>query len=164
MAGDRERCLQAGMDSYLVKPIRPATLLDAIDQLKLAPATRAAAMPAAKPVLDRSMLLDRVDGDMQLLAEITELFFHNCDKLVARAETALAERNATEFAYQIHTLRGMFSNLAASAAQETATRLEELDLAAEHGQATTLYAVLLDDIRALKAELDKLRRAASSAA
>ena len=164
MAGDRERCLQAGMDSYLVKPIRPATLLDAIDQLKLAPATRAAAMPAAKPVLDRSMLLDRVDGDMQLLAEITELFFHNCDKLVARAETALAERNATEFAYQIHTLRGMFSNLAASAAQETATRLEELDLAAEHGQAAALYAVLLDDIRALKAELDKLRRAASSAA
>jgi signal transduction histidine kinase len=163
MTGDRERCLHAGMDGYLVKPIRPAALLQAIDSLRLTPPPADAPAPAGRPVLDRTVLLDRVDGDMQLLAEITELFAHNCDKLMAGAGNALSSRHSGEFSYQIHTLRGMLSNLAACAAHDTATRLEETDLGAEPEQAERLYSALRGEIDALKVELENLGKVASTA-
>src|SRR6266700_3719300 len=67
MAGDRERCLQAGMDGYLVKPIQPTVLLEAIEGLQSVPAGLSKSARAEKVTLDRAALLDRVDGDMQLL-------------------------------------------------------------------------------------------------
>jgi signal transduction histidine kinase/HPt (histidine-containing phosphotransfer) domain-containing protein len=164
MAGDRERCLEAGMDSYLVKPIRPATLLEAIDHLQLAPAERPHAESVDKVVLDRTALLERVDGDPQLLAEISELFFHNCDKLMDGAKSAMHSRNAGQFTYHIHTLNGMLSNLAALAARDVAAQLEETGLQDDIQQTEKMYGALEEEVVALKTELKKFGRIASSAA
>src|SRR5256885_16797491 len=62
MVGDREHCLKAGMDGYLIKPIQPATLLEAIEQLHLVSAGRPNSARAEKIVLDQPKLLDRADG------------------------------------------------------------------------------------------------------
>src|SRR5258706_8185674 len=141
MAGDRERCLKAGMDGYLIKPIQPATLLEAIEQLHLA-SGRAKGAQAEKIVLDRATLLDRVDGDMQLLGEITKLFLQECEPLMASAREAMKTGNAGRFAYDIHTLRGMFRNLSATAAQDAAGKLEELDLVKNLEKVQAAYALL----------------------
>jgi len=153
MVGDRERCLKAGMDGYLIKPIQPATLLEAIEQLHLASATRSKSGRADKIVLDRETLLDRVDGDMQLLGEITQLFLRECDPLMASAREAMKTGNAGRFAYDIHTLRGMFRSLSATAAQEAAGRLEELDLVKNLDKVQAAYVLLEQEAQALKAEL-----------
>jgi DNA-binding response OmpR family regulator len=153
MVGDRERCLKAGMDGYLIKPIQPATLLEAIEQLHLASGGRSVSARVDKIVLDRETLLDRVDGDMQLLGEITKLFLRECDPLMASAREAMKTGNAGRFAYDIHTLRGMFRNLSASAAQEAAGRLEGLDLEKNREKVQAAYALLEQEAQALKAEL-----------
>jgi two-component system, sensor histidine kinase and response regulator len=124
MVGDRERCLKGGMDGYLIKPIQPATLLETIERLHFASGDRPDSARADKIVLDRETLLDRVEGDMQLLGEITKLFLQECDPLMASAREAMKTGNAGRFAYDIHTLRGMFRNLSATAAQEAAGKLE----------------------------------------
>jgi len=153
MVGDRERCLKSGMDGYLIKPIQPATLLEAIEQLHLASGGRSNSARADKIVLDRATLLDRVDGDMQLLGEITKLFLQECDPLMASAREAMKTGNAGRFAYDIHTLRGMFRSLSATAAQEAAGRLEELDLVKNLEKVQVAYALLEQEAQALKAEL-----------
>jgi len=153
MAGDRERCLKAGMDGYLIKPIQPATLLEAIEQLHLASGGRSNSARADKIVVDRATLLDRVDGDMQLLGEITKMFLQQCDPLMASAREAMKTGNAGRFAYDIHTLRGMFRNLSATAAQEAAGKLEELDLVKNLEKVQAAYALLECEAQALKAEL-----------
>jgi HPt (histidine-containing phosphotransfer) domain-containing protein len=104
-------------------------------------------------VLDRATLLDRVDGDMQLLGEITKLFLQECEPLMASAREAMKTGNAGRFAYDIHTLRGMFRNLSATAAQEAAGKLEELDLVKNLEKVQTAYALLEQEAQALKAEL-----------
>jgi len=153
MVGDRERCLKAGMDGYLIKPIQPATLLEAIEQLHLASGVQSKSGRADKIVLDRETLLDRVDGDMQLLGEITQLFLRECDPLMASAREAMKTGNAGRFAYDIHTLRGMFRSLSATAAQEAAGKLEELDLVKNLEKVQAAYALLEQEAQALKAEL-----------
>ncbi len=152
MVGDRERCLKAGMDGYLIKPIQPATLLEAIERLHLA-GGRSKRAQAEKIVLDRTTLLERVDGDMHLLGEITNLFLQQCEPLMASAREAMKTGNAGRFAYDIHTLRGMFRSLSATAAQEAAGKLEELDLVKNLEKVQAAYALLEQEAQALKAEL-----------
>ena len=153
MVGDRERCLKAGMDGYLIKPIQPTTLLEAIERLHLACSGRSNSAHAERIVLDRATLLDRVDGDMQLLCEITRLFLQECEPLMASAREAMKTGNAGRFAYDIHTLRGMFRNLSATAAQEAAGKLEELDLVNNPEKVQAAYALLEQEAQVLKAEL-----------
>jgi len=153
MVGDRERCLKAGMDGYLIKPIQPATLLEAIERLHLACSGRSNSAHAERIVLDRATLLDRVDGDMRLLCEITQLFLQECEPLMASAREAMKTGNAGRFAYDIHTLRGMFRSLSATAAQEAAGKLEELDLVNNLEKVQAAYALLEQEAQALKAEL-----------
>jgi CheY-like chemotaxis protein/HPt (histidine-containing phosphotransfer) domain-containing protein len=153
MVGDRERCLKAGMDGYLIKPIQPATLLEAIERLHIVGSARSKSARAKRSVLDRASLLDRVDGDMQLLGEITKLFLRECGPLMASVSEAMKSGNASGFAYSVHTLRGMFRNLSAVAAQEAAGILEELDLVKDREKVQAGIALLEQEAQALKAEL-----------
>jgi CheY-like chemotaxis protein/HPt (histidine-containing phosphotransfer) domain-containing protein len=153
MVGDRERCLKAGMDGYLIKPIQPATLLEAIERLHIVSRGQSKSARARKSVLDRAALLDRVDGDMQLLGEIAKLFMQECGPLMASAREAMNTGNASRFAYDVHTLRGMFRNLSAIAAQEAAGKLEELDLVKDREKVEEVIALLEQEAQAFKAEL-----------
>jgi signal transduction histidine kinase/HPt (histidine-containing phosphotransfer) domain-containing protein len=159
MARDRARCMEAGMDGYLVKPIQPAILLDAVARVQLASAEQPASAETSKVILDRGALLERVDGDPQLLDEIRGLFLQNCGRLMASAREAMANGNTGQFAYDVHTLRGMFRNLSALAAQGVAGALEQLNLRDEKERAETTFALLEQEVQALNAALGSLAEA-----
>jgi CheY-like chemotaxis protein len=120
----RERCLKAGMDGFLVKPIRPQDLLDAIDGIERA--VRHAAPAGSRQTLDRAALLDRTAGDPHLLAEVAAILGDKGSRLMADARAAVRARNASESARLLHTLSGMFRSLAAEAAIELVGGLEDL--------------------------------------
>jgi two-component system, sensor histidine kinase and response regulator len=160
MAGDRERCLQAGMDGYLIKPIRPATLLEAIQRLQVAAPARTAPAPeaAAADVLDREALLERVNGDHELLAEVTEMLLRDAPKLIAEVRNALERRDRDGFGYAAHTLRGMLRNFSAGAAEEAAARLQALDAEREGARAEAACQSLEREIERLSTELAGMMR------
>jgi len=159
MKGDRERCLKAGMDGYLAKPIQAEDLYEALEQpaktdLEYTRETESALVPADFS-LDRSGVLSRLDGDTDLLCELVRLFLKDGPRLLAEAKSALAEGDATRLERAAHTLKGAASNFSALAAAGAAERLEGLarqgDLRKADSLLRTLEEALAQTIPELKA-------------
>ena len=157
LPGASECCLQAGMDGYLVKPVQPARLRQVIDSLNVVATTPARPGGSDAGVLDRHALLEQVNGDMQLLGEISDLFLHHCDNLMVCALKTMVARDTKGFAHVLHTMLGMFRSLFAIAAQETTEGLQAIDIEADSDRAATTYTQLEKDVKALKTALLCLR-------
>jgi signal transduction histidine kinase/DNA-binding response OmpR family regulator len=127
MKGDRERCLKAGMDSYLSKPIRPEELDDTLDVYTAMKGTY-----VQEPVeeinesINEQELLERVDGDRAFIGELAEVFRDDYPKQIVTAREAIATGDAEQLRRTSHALKGALSNLAAAQASGFALSLEEL--------------------------------------
>jgi signal transduction histidine kinase/DNA-binding response OmpR family regulator/HPt (histidine-containing phosphotransfer) domain-containing protein len=142
MKGDRERCLAAGMDGYIAKPIHPNELFDTIDGLVAAPtSSRGDNLPESpeSSVLDEAALLDRVGGDTQLLAQLVEVFLHDYPHLVEEIRKALEAQDARALERAAHTLKGSVANFAAQKAYETALQLERIGRSEELAGAASAF-------------------------
>ena len=109
MKGDRERCLEAGMDGYVSKPIRPQELFEVLEGLVTAddrpsPPRRTAGGPARRLRPGRGP--GRVDGDAELLKELAGLFLGECPQRMAEIRQAIDQRDASRLHQAAHTLGG----------------------------------------------------------
>ena len=155
MKGDRQRCLAAGMDAYVTKPIRHEELMETIQTLLLgAPNTPAPAPPEspAEVIVDEPLLVSHVDNDRELLRDLVDLFLAECPRLLNDIKTALDKRDAEAVLRGAHSLKGSTSNLAAKPAAHAAFELEK---AAQMGDFARADCVL----RELESQLERLKPA-----
>jgi two-component system sensor histidine kinase/response regulator len=176
MKGDRECCLEAGMDGYVAKPINPKELLATIENLikhreltnQHVAQEHAAAMnandratteaAAANPnsvvvdsnIIDFATLLARVENDMSLLEEMVELYLDSSPRLVAEIELGLGKGESATVQRAAHALKGALQNLSATSSAEVALRLEK------HGRSDDLDGAE-STLAELKAELERLQ-------
>jgi CheY-like chemotaxis protein/HPt (histidine-containing phosphotransfer) domain-containing protein len=128
MKGDRERCLAAGMDGYIAKPIHVRELLQRIEAL-LPPEPPPPARSVAEPgqgVWEPANALARVGGDARLLRELVRLFLTECPRWLGEIRAAVAGRDAGRLRQAAHSLKGSLGTFGARAAFEAAQRLENL--------------------------------------
>jgi len=159
MKGDRERCLLAGMDHYIPKPIQARQLYEVINQLSrrgreemaasVFPAADRARTGEPETLVDLDTALERFGGDRQLLESVLELFLEECPSRIAHLRTAVLQRDAKSLEFASHTLRGLIGNFGAATACELALKLE---LMAREGNLVESEAVTM----ALEAELKRV--------
>jgi CheY-like chemotaxis protein len=155
MPGDRETCLEAGMDAYLSKPLRLEDLATTLDSL-------VDEFPAGGPARGHSMLridqaLARMGGDRALLRELSALFLEEYPQLLAAIQASLEAGNFGEASNHAHQLKGLLAQFGAEDARLRAYELEMAartgDMAASREAARNTHAVL----EGLRAELMALR-------
>jgi CheY-like chemotaxis protein len=133
MKGDRERCLDVGMDHYISKPLHPQDLFDALAALprETSRATPPAGPPpAAPPViqLNRNEVLARVAGDEVLLRTLVKLFVESCPGQMAALRASIACGDAALVRRQAHTLKGAVLNFGVGNVVDAAFALERMGL------------------------------------
>ena len=153
MQGDRQRCLDAGMDGYLSKPLDPKTFLRTIEEnVTQASSIEAAPEKMGEPgvqQLDVKALMLRFGGNKKLLKTIVGTFREDCPKMMARIRTALSAHDAALLADGAHALKGSVGNFGPSAALETAREMEKNARQGKLGGGWELYATLEDQIALL---------------
>jgi len=151
--GDRERCLAAGMDGYVSKPVRAEDLFQAIEGLTFAAReANAGAEASLEDVLDRSAAFAQVGGDMELFREIVAIFLETYPELLAHISDAVTRADGEALLRAAHTLKGSVGNFHAKPAFEAAFRLERMGRASEFGGAA-------DAVESLEREMERVKRA-----
>jgi CheY-like chemotaxis protein len=160
LKGDRERCLAAGMDEYVSKPLRPQVLFEILDRLGASgtvnPDVPQMPAPPAPQAFDLAAALDRVDGDEALMEELAGLFLDECPQWMAEIHQAVLGRDALGLRKSAHALKGSVANFGASAATEAAGRLEKAAHDQDWGDVEPAWAALEEAIAALTPALAKL--------
>ena len=128
MKGDRERCLTAGMDAYIAKPVRADQLEVLVESLGTA---GEAELPEPDDVavtmeFDFEPALARLKGDEELLKEQMQFFLDDAPALVADIRYNVERQNCQALEFASHRLKGLASSLDAHLVVESAAQLEQL--------------------------------------
>jgi two-component system sensor histidine kinase/response regulator len=157
MKGDRERCLAAGMDGYIAKPIQPQELFEAIAHV----VSLGGSAGAAPAVMDRAEALARVGGDTKLLRELAQVFLEAAGPQLADVRTALERRDMQAVRCAAHALKGSLGTFAARPAFEAAARVERLARAGDLAGAERALPALEEALATLQPVIAALAASAS---
>jgi CheY-like chemotaxis protein len=162
MIGDRERCLAAGMDGYLSKPVHTEELRRLLDRIGSMMPVGAVRSPhhdhgdgLSRVLPDRKALLRLVEGDEELLGRMVVIFREQSRRLLGELGTSIEQGDASGVNESAHALKGSLSYWCQGAAFQIARRLEtkgrtgDLEGAREDGER------LAAEYEILEAELTK---------
>jgi CheY-like chemotaxis protein/HPt (histidine-containing phosphotransfer) domain-containing protein len=173
--GEREQCLQAGMDDYLVKPVRASELFTAIDRVvtgrrvsigmvsgdqsaidaKASPLTTHHSPLTDSELLDPAALLAACDGDAELLRKMCRHFQTFAPGRLAEVSEALRNRDSVRLRESAHKLGGMVSSFSATAA-EAAALLVRIAGEGKIDEAKRTHSLLTEMVGSLVAVADTL--------
>jgi PAS domain S-box-containing protein len=166
MPGDKERCLEAGMDEYLSKPIKSESLREQLELLAAhrdVNATSAVATPiqnadstedwSAATHIDFDFSAALLEGDEEVIQIITPLFLAGCDKQVDEIRLAIQNVDAELLYRSAHTFKGLVGNFHAQPIEILAKTIEQKGKHHDFTEVDSLFAEIIVLIEPLKVAL-----------
>jgi two-component system sensor histidine kinase/response regulator len=160
LAGDREMCLESGMDDYLSKPLDPAVLVALIDRWLIrtgqTPQGECDAPPCAPPgktgdeVIDYDALVDRCMGNVPLAERLVAKFRTQAEADLNALRDAIASGDKDNTAFHAHRMKGAAANLSAEKIRSAAAIVDSKAKSGDMSGAAEAFI-------ALDAEIDFLR-------
>ena len=161
MSQDRARCLAAGMDNYLTKPLRRKELEEMLAKYAKTPKEDTPATTGPPPadsaeprsVLDWDNALEMAGRDEGFLFQLVDVFLTTSAELMDNLTVAVRERDTGQIILHAHTLKGSAQIFGAQATAESARRVEKAGKAGVMDGIDRLFDVLRSDLNTLVQEL-----------
>ena len=154
MKGDRERCLDAGMDDYVPKPISSEALLNAIRMLVPEHPgpnkEESIVIENTQPAFDRDALLKAFDNDWDFLKEVIDMFIEDYPGMLKSIHDAVQAGDAPALQRTAHALKGMLGNFQVESVTKKAYNLEKMGAEGNLEQAADIYAQLSTELDGLE--------------
>ena len=162
MKGDRERCISAGMNDYLSKPIEQQRLVAALKKwLPAVPDEKVTSGPTPDDnrgcdvVFDRAELLARLSGDEALAKKVLAGFISDVPLQLHRMSQLLSQSDLSTLAAQAHTLKGAAATVSAPRLRILSLQIERLAMQGEISRAKMLVEQLTAEFESLIGELSE---------
>jgi signal transduction histidine kinase/CheY-like chemotaxis protein len=155
MKGDRERCLAAGMDGYVSKPLRFSDIEEVLASLDHPPLIVTQSLPNP-PCWSKTEALDRLGGDEDLLQELCQIYLEESPKLLEKLRQAVADGDAETVRRVAHSIKGEVGYLGAEAASQAARQLENMGNDKDLSQAAAVFDVLERELIGVQSALKNL--------
>ncbi|MDM8549169.1 response regulator [Desulfobacterales bacterium HSG2] len=155
MEGDRELCLNAGMNHYVSKPVNFQKLFDAINISVSADKEIGTDPKEEEPIFDRGSFLACIGNNLKLAEKITRMFIDSYPKHLSKIQKAITDRDNNALTHTAHSFKGMVLNLSADAASDAALKLETIgrdgDLSQDEdlSRAEEIFALMEEKINQL---------------
>jgi two-component system, sensor histidine kinase and response regulator len=153
LKGDRERCIEAGMDDYVAKPIDSQALFSVIEGSLSQRAGAATNGKSNSTALDIDALLTSFEGDRELIMTLARVFTDSSQDQLSELSDALARGDAGGIASGAHALKGSVANFRADAAFDAAAKLESIGQNGDLSLADFALAKLETEIVRLRQDL-----------
>ncbi len=159
MSGDRDRCLESGMDEYLSKPIRARQIADKLASIfdgNTLECSAAASQEESQPVeskIDWEQALSGIDGDHELLADVISVFLEALPDTLHSIETSLFELRTKDVERVAHSLKGELLALGASSVATLARELEKAGRENNFATAKQVFVTLQQQVLGLREPL-----------
>jgi len=161
MASDRDRCMEAGMNDYVAKPLRPAELFAALDRCRGGSRNEHIVF-GAEPVraggqLDLAAALNDI-GDPELFATMVGMFLSEWDTHLGRIKKALDSADAAELRMHAHTVKSLLAMFHAENARHHAMEIEQAVITADDvdwANCKRLHAALVNEMSQIKPVLKR---------
>jgi TMAO reductase system sensor TorS len=168
-AEDRTKCLEAGMDEHISKPIKVSELLKVLgrflsiggqeaseDEDPRARALQRASDSSNKRVFDQGALLNRMGGDQEALGEVVKIFLSHTPKMLSEVRSAALVKNWEQLAVLSHSLKGACATFGAEALADVARKMEQVAKSADADRLRTLLPLMDMEMSALEKAVEKL--------
>jgi CheY-like chemotaxis protein len=157
--GFREKCVEAGMDEYLSKPLRRDLLIDVMERLtghRSGPQAKVATSGLPRTV-DWRQAFETVGGDRRLLMDLINVFLEEHPKMMLDIQDAATNHDLKVLKRSAHGLKGALNYLGARQAADLAIQLEESNAVSSAGDLQRLVRELQIAIHDLTLELEKFK-------
>lgn len=167
LQGDREKCIEAGMNDYVSKPITPRALVEVLDRwLKdkprvqsvsddQAPVENSATSQPETDIFDRQAVLERTMGDEELMHTVITVFLEDMPKQLKTLGEALAAGDCATAERTAHSIKGAAGNVGGKQVQQEALAIEKAAKSGDLASAKASFEKLQACFETFRAILEK---------
>lgn len=170
VAGDQERCLEAGMDAYVAKPIELFELIRTVEEVAGLEVGRLTATrtltsdstapsrqdePSGSNVFNYEVAVSRLNGNEELFRDMVNFFAEDAPRLLSEIETAIDAGNSAQIRRASHSLKGLCANFEAEPARDVALSSENAGRDGNFDLARELFPRLKAEVNRLKEALER---------